>query len=73
MPGFDLLSVSQAGKRLGVSSQTIRAWANAGKLDVQRTMGGHRRIRLAKETTEVKPATASAPKLLLDHAISAGQ
>jgi len=39
-----LLSVQQAGRRLGVSPVTIRRWTATGFLPCTRTAGGHRRI-----------------------------
>jgi excisionase family DNA binding protein len=43
----DLLSISKAAETLGVHAQTLRNWDKAGKLKSVRTLGGHRRYRLA--------------------------
>lgn len=37
-----LLRTSEVARRLGVSSRTIRLWADAGKIKCRRTFGGHR-------------------------------
>ncbi len=39
------LSLSDVAEMLGVHPSTVRAWANQGQLQVQRTQGGHRRFR----------------------------
>ena len=39
-----LLTVAQAAKRLGVSPNTIRAWADRGAIPVVRLPSGHRRF-----------------------------
>ncbi len=38
----EVLTVSEAARALGVASQTIRDWADAGKLPTMRTSGGQR-------------------------------
>jgi excisionase family DNA binding protein len=38
----EVLSVSEAARRLKVSAQTVRDWADRGKLPVMRTAGGQR-------------------------------
>src|SRR5918994_5471568 len=48
--------IGQAAALLGVSPDTIRRWADAGRLEITRTEGGHRLVdgralaRLASET-----------------------
>jgi putative resolvase len=42
------VSISQAAKELGVTAKTLRRWEEQGKIDVERTVGGHRRYDLAK-------------------------
>ena len=37
------LRTSQAAARLQVSAKTITRWANEGRLQCRRTLGGHRR------------------------------
>ncbi len=45
----DLLRTGEVAQRLGISSRTVQAWANAGKLPSIRMPGlrqaGHRRFR----------------------------
>lgn len=43
----DSLTSAQAGARLGVATQTIQKWVDAGALRAWRTVGGHRRVDLA--------------------------
>ena len=38
------LSSTEAARLLGVSSQTLRSWADRGKVRCFRTVGGHRRF-----------------------------
>jgi molybdopterin-binding protein len=51
--------IGQAAALLGVSPDTIRRWADAGRLDITRTEGGHRMVdgrglaRLASEGSAV--------------------
>ncbi|HZA40691.1 MAG TPA: MerR family DNA-binding transcriptional regulator [Actinomycetota bacterium] len=53
MPEF---RIGQAAALLGVSPDTIRRWADAGRLEITRTEGGHRMVdgravaRLASES-----------------------
>lgn len=42
-----LLTVTQAAKRLGVSPNTVRAWADRGAIPVLRLPSGHRRFELS--------------------------
>ena len=37
------LTASQAAARLQVSAKTVTRWANQGRLQHRRTLGGHRR------------------------------
>ena len=39
------LTASQAARRLHVSPKTVTRWANQGRLEHRRTLGGHRRYR----------------------------
>lgn len=39
-----LLSVGKAAKLLGVSTETIREWADSGTLKTYRSVGNHRRF-----------------------------
>ncbi len=38
------LTASQAAARLQVSAKTVTRWANQGRLQHRRTLGGHRRF-----------------------------
>lgn len=42
------LSIGQAAKELGVSQETLRRWEADGKIEVERTPGGHRRYDISK-------------------------
>ncbi|MDM8521724.1 IS607 family transposase, partial [Anaerolineales bacterium HSG6] len=42
------VSISEAAKELGVTQETLRRWETAGKIEVERTPGGHRRYDLSK-------------------------
>jgi excisionase family DNA binding protein len=37
------LTASEAAARLHVTAKTVTRWANEGRLDHRRTLGGHRR------------------------------
>lgn len=41
----ELLTPGEVAKLFGVDPKTVTRWATAGKLDAQRTLGGHRRYR----------------------------
>lgn len=41
----NLLTPAQAATVCGVDPKTITRWADAGKIAVTRTMGGHRRFK----------------------------
>jgi excisionase family DNA binding protein len=44
MPGYrPWLKTSEAAARLHVSAKTVTRWANDGRLQHRRTLGGHRR------------------------------
>lgn len=68
------LTTRQAANRLGVTLRTVQMWCEAGKLQVARTLGGHRRIRTSdvqalQDSMGIKhPKTA--PVLLTDEQIS---
>ncbi|MGH9180043.1 MAG: TOBE domain-containing protein [Acidimicrobiales bacterium] len=51
--------MGQAAELLGVSVDTVRRWADAGRLAITRTEGGHRLVDgadLARLATEEEPA-----------------
>jgi excisionase family DNA binding protein len=41
------ISLHDASELLGVAASTVRRWADAGKLPMKRTLGGHRRFQRA--------------------------
>lgn len=43
----EMIDISKASKKLGVSKKTIRDWTNNGKLFCFRTLGGHRRFKIS--------------------------
>ena len=47
MDGGKLLTVKEAAKRLGVHYQTLRVWADTGKVPVVRLPSGYRRFEPA--------------------------
>ncbi len=49
-----LYTVNQYAKLKGISPQTVRAWSNEGKIEVERTQGGHRRIVIYDDPIEVQ-------------------
>lgn len=57
----DLLTPSEAAKLLGVSADTVRLYADAGKLAALRTQTGRRFFRRS-EVERLVAARASGPK-----------
>ena len=62
---LNLLTPKQAAKAIGVSESSIRRWCDQGRLNGERTAGGHRRIRLGslvdfarQNGMQVTPASA---------------
>lgn len=41
----ELLTPGEVAQLFGVDPKTVSRWADAGKLDALRTLGGHRRYR----------------------------
>lgn len=59
MPAGEWLTLGQASRMLGVDPDTLRRWADGGKVTLLRTPGGHRRFR--RDTIEAmlpRPGTA---------------
>lgn len=53
----DWLTLGEASRRLGVDPDTLRRWADAGKIEVFVTPGGHRRFtRFAVDALLPRPA-----------------
>jgi len=44
-----LLTVNQYATKVGVTPQTVRDWDKQGGLEIERTMGGHRRVVIWEE------------------------
>ncbi len=65
MPAQKYLTIQQAATYLKVSSKTLRRWEESGKINAQRTEGGHRRYLLADlisfKRSHHKQATIQAP------------
>ena len=61
------ISISIAAKELGVSIDTLRRWEAAGKIEGERTPGGHRRYDLA-ELRGVVPREAPSERITLAYA-----
>lgn len=55
----DVRTVAQAARELGVHADTIRRWANAGKVAYFRTPNGHRRF-LQSDIAAIKESPALA-------------
>lgn len=61
------VSINRAAKELGVSQDTLRRWEAAGKIEVERTPGGHRRYDLAK-LRGITPRKAPSDRVTLAYA-----
>ncbi|TMD61875.1 MAG: helix-turn-helix domain-containing protein [Chloroflexi bacterium] len=59
----DWLALGEASRRLGVDPDTLRRWADAGKIEVFVTPGGHRRFPRAA-VDALLPHPPSAPRSL---------
>ncbi|MBZ0232385.1 MAG: hypothetical protein K8M05_08535, partial [Deltaproteobacteria bacterium] len=61
-----LLSPRQLALAIGVSESSLKRWADAGKLHVSRTDGGHRRIAVTEAVRFIRDAglTVVRPDLL---------
>ncbi len=44
----ELLTPGEVARLFGVDPKTVTRWAQAGKLEALRTLGGHRRYRAAQ-------------------------
>jgi excisionase family DNA binding protein len=66
-PGERILTTAEVSVMLRVRPETVRRWAEQGRLTAIRTLGGHRRFResevqaLLGETSAVGPIQASRP------------
>lgn len=55
-----LLTPSEVAALFRVNPKTVTRWSKAGKLSSVRTLGGHRRYRLAEVLTFLDTGTAEA-------------
>jgi len=55
------LSLSEVAKELGVHPNTVRNWADQGRIPVHRTPGGHRRFRIEEVILWKQAKQASTP------------
>ena len=53
-----LLSPRDLADAIGVSESSLKRWADAGKIQVSRTDGGHRRIPLAEAVRFIRATGA---------------
>ncbi len=60
------LSPKALAEAIGVSESSVKRWADDGRIQIQRTSGGHRRIPLAEAARFVREErlTLAAPELL---------
>lgn len=64
MTGETWLTLGEASRMLGVDPDTLRRWADSGKVDVFHTPGGHRRfLRTSIEGMLPRPRQAKRPSL----------
>lgn len=56
----DRLSIGEAARIAGVAVETLRRWANEGRIAVERTPGGQRRFRLA-DVRALSESNATGP------------
>ncbi len=59
-PGADvdaLLTPGEVARLFGVDPKTVSRWADSGKLDAMRTLGGHRRYRADEVYALLEDAT----------------
>lgn len=68
-----LLTVAEASKIAGVSTESVRRWTNSGRLKTYRSAGNHRRIKISdlmrlidKESNFVAEPSASYIEFLGD-------
>ena len=59
--GRATVTLGEAAEALGVSSSTVRRWADTGRIQVVRTTGGHRRFP-ASELRRINAETATATR-----------
>ena len=60
-PNDPLLRPRQVAELLGVDRTTVTRWAQAGKLEALRTLGGHRRFRASVVRALLTPESEAPP------------
>jgi len=58
---IDLLTPAEVAALHRVKVTTVRRWADAGKVEVVRTLGGHRRFPAAQFAELIQPWTETQP------------
>lgn len=53
-----MLTPREVADLFGVDPKTVSRWSNAGKIEVVRTPGGHRRFRRSEVDRFLTPASA---------------
>jgi diguanylate cyclase (GGDEF)-like protein/excisionase family DNA binding protein len=62
--GGATVTLGEAAEALGVSSSTVRRWADTGRIQVVRTSGGHRRFPASElRRLNAEAATATRPEV----------
>jgi excisionase family DNA binding protein len=72
-----LLNVTQAAAFLEIDGDTLRRWADAGRIPSERTLGGHRRFDgallacfksgMRRESPLATPVPVARPKTIRNH------
>jgi MerR family transcriptional regulator, light-induced transcriptional regulator len=58
MPPVRLITPRQLADAIGVSESSLKRWSDAGKIDVTRTEGGHRRITVSEAVRFIRDTRA---------------
>ena len=57
----ELMTPAEVAELFRVNAKTVTRWAQAGKISVVRTLGGHRRFRRAEIESSLRPQEALWP------------
>ncbi len=63
--GNDLLTPTEVADLFRVNPKTVTRWAQAGKISVIRTLGGHRRFRRSEIEARLRPGGTTKSDLRL--------